>query len=178
MKPENELQDLFQILLDENTSSEKLAEIANAHELNPKCSRKCELCENFWDKTFELREELPSAWFYIGEAIAVHRNCDEKLSKKLQKWVDSHQDGEWSRRFQAAVIANPNIETEKLISIGIQTENSIELWEVKYHKKMNSNIEAMIFQGRGWKAWPDDDYLEENSYIFDDSEELEEIQID
>lgn len=108
----------------------------------------------------------------------MHPNCDEQLQQEIQSWVDSQGAGGWSRQIQAAIIANVNIDPEKLIKHGIETENTVELWEVKHHEKLIPEIETKILTGRGWHSWPSDEYLETFPYIFSDSEDLEEIQID
>jgi hypothetical protein len=174
----NQVDELIETLLDANTLESDLRAIAEAHELNPKCGRQCQLCNDFANKIFEIRDELPDTWFWIGEAIANHPNCSVELQNEIQAWVDEKRDGEWSRKIQEAIIANINIDLEKLKKFGISTENSGELWEVKHHPRMTDEVRGQILQARGWHEWPSDDYLSEHVYIFEDSEDLEDIQID
>jgi hypothetical protein len=169
---------LISVLRDKNTSESDLRAIAEEHELNPKCGRQCQLCSEFAAKIFEIRDELPDTWFWIGEAVANHPNCSDALQDEIKRWVDSQDDGEWSRKIQEAIVANINIDPEKFKLLGISTENSGELWEIKHHLRMTDEVRDQILQARGWNDWPSDDYLSENVYIFEDSEDLEDIQID
>jgi hypothetical protein len=177
-KNTSHVDELIKVLLDQTTSESDLRAIVEDHELNPKCGRQCQLCSEFAAKIFEIRDELPDTWFWIGEAVANHPNCSDALQVEIKRWVDGQDDGEWSRKIQEAIVANINIDPEKLKLLGISTENCGEFWEVKHHPRITDEIKGEILLARGWIDWPSDDYLSENTYIFEDAEELEEIQID
>ena len=170
------------LLLSNQTSAAELRKLAEEHDLNPKCRRDCEVCEEFSRLNFSYsnRDRKKYSVFelsFMGDAIVNHPNCDSSLSNEICEWVWSLGDAEWSRNIDAAKIANPNCSLEVLLEAGKETEYGFELYLIKNHPNLIESARQEILATRGWKKWPTNTYLVENTWVLNDADDLRAIQI-
>lgn len=174
---------LAKIFFDETTSTATLRQIAEEHDLNPKCRRQCSLCNDFGNFQFSYwkrREEgfpvIPL--YFIGEAVVVaHENCDGDLRKEIQDWVWSNQDWEWSHSIDQAIVTNPKVSVEWLTEVGKFTVNGFELMLVKKHPNLTKEAQKVILKERGWKRWPKNALLIDNRSLDNEDDDFESIRI-
>jgi hypothetical protein len=174
--------EIVKALFSDETSAAELRIFAEEHDLNPKCRRDCEVCEEFSQLNFSYtnRDDKRYSVFelsFIGDAIVNHPNCDSSLSNEICEWVWSLGDAEWSRNIDAAKIANPNCSLEVLLEAGKETEYGFELYLIKNHPNLIESARQEILATRGWKKWPTNTYLVENTWVLNDADDLRAIQI-
>jgi hypothetical protein len=177
-----ELQQILQILSDDSTSCLELRKLAEAHELNPNCRRRCELCAEFCDLEFEYSKRKSSGFavlplYYFGDAIVNHVNCDRDLYLDLEKWILRKSDGDWTRAFYQAAISNPMASHDQLLKVGKESATGYELLLVKSHPNLTKDIEKEILLEREWKAWPKNSLLIDNLCIDNEDADFDSIRI-
>lgn len=177
-----ELQQILEMLLDDSTSCLALRKLAEAHELDPNCRRKCELCAEFCDLEFEYskRKGLGFSQFplyFFGDAIVNHSNCDRDLYLDLEKWILRESYGDWTRAFYQAAIANPMTSRDELLKVGKESVIGNELLLVKSHPNLTKDIDKEILLARAWKSWPKRSLLVDNLCIDNEDEDFDSIKI-
>jgi hypothetical protein len=177
-----ELQQIIQMLLDESTPASALRKLAEEHELNPDCRRRCELCAEFCDLEFEYSTRNGSGFtvmplYFFGDAVVNHINCDTSLYMDLEKWILKNAYGDWTRAFYQAAISNPNATPEQLLEVGKETVTGYDLILVKDHPNTTKLIEKEILEAREWKRWPKKSLLIDNLCIDNEDEDFDSVRI-
>lgn len=178
----SELQQLLRLLRDDSTTSASLRRLAEQHDLNPDCRRKCDLCIEFCEFEFEYSARHSSGFtviplYFIGDAIVNHVNCDPELHEDLINWLLKVAYGDWTHSFEQAAICNPRTSPEQLLKVGKETVIGYELLLVKEHPNMTKDIEKAILLHRQWKRWPKKALLIDNLSIDVNDHDFESIRI-
>lgn len=182
MNSSRDLQQVIELLLDDSTSSLALRKLAEAHDLNPGCRRRCELCTEFCDLEFEFSKRKDSGFaalplYFLGDAIVNHINCDRDLYLDLEKWILKVSYGDWTRAFYQAAISNPRTSRDQLLKVGKESVNGYELLLVKSHPNLTKDTEKEILLAREWKSWPKNSLLMDNLCVDNEDEDFDSIRI-
>jgi hypothetical protein len=177
-----ELQQIVEMLLDDSTPTSSLRKLAEEHELNPNCRRKCDLCTEFGELEFEYTKRRGTGFailphYFFGDAIVGHVNCDRALYEDIQKWILKIAYGHWTRCFDQAAISNPNATPDQLLKVGKETVDGSELILVITHPNLTKEIENEILLTRQWTRWPKKSLLSINLCIDNEDEDFESIRI-
>jgi hypothetical protein len=177
-----ELQQIVQMLLDDSTPSSVLRKLAEDHEFNPSCRRRCQLCAEFCENEFKYSKRKGTGFavfplYFFGDAIVNHINCDDELFMDLEKWILKVSDGDWTRAFYQAAISNPLASRDQLLKVGKESVTGYDLLLVKSHPNLTKDIEKEILLAREWKAWPKRSLLIDNLCIDNEDEDFDSIRI-